>query len=98
MWREASSGGRHWELVQNGDESTTKVWPWIAKGERWGRCRVWEGCSRSSLGVSDGIGVGIWKIEEVEDGPLSIHMMNYTAMTDLMMNFNREVVNHMGTS
>jgi len=34
------------------------------------------GCSRSSLGVSDGTGVGILKIEEVENGVLSIHMTN----------------------
>lgn len=36
------------------------------------------GCSRSSLGVSDGTSVGILKIEEVEDGALSIHMMSPT--------------------
>jgi hypothetical protein len=32
------------------------------------------GYSKSSLGVSDGTGVGILKIEEVENGALSIHM------------------------
>jgi hypothetical protein len=34
------------------------------------------GCSRSSLGVSDGMSVGILKIEEVEDEILSIHVMS----------------------
>jgi hypothetical protein len=33
------------------------------------------GRRRSSLGVSDGTGVGILKIEEADDGALSIRMM-----------------------
>jgi hypothetical protein len=58
-----------------------------------------EGCSRSGLGVSDGTGVGILKIGLVENGAfVDPYDEPYTAMADLMMNFHKEVVDHVGTS
>jgi hypothetical protein len=61
--------------VQNGEESAVKPGP---KPQREREVRtmssVGDRC-KSSLGVSDGTGAGISKIEEVDDGALSIRMV-----------------------
>ena len=51
------------------------------------------GCSRNSLGISDGTGIGILKIEEADDG----HCRS-SYDEDLTTNLHREVVDDVGTS